>query len=181
VFRDELVNLFPEDPNAQRLARQSFLLAEFLRKVVPGYKPRHIAQRTLLHGHCHHKAIATIEDEEALMRDVSADVGVLDAGCCGMPGSFGFEGNHCDMSMQVGELVLLPAVREAPVDTLIIADGFSCREQIAHGTGRRAVHLAQALQMALVDASAVGVRPSKMASCRLEGLNSGRASSLRQR
>jgi FAD/FMN-containing dehydrogenase/Fe-S oxidoreductase len=149
VFRDELVNLFPDDRAAERLSRQSFLLAEFLRQQVPGYKPPHLPHAVMLHGHCHHKAIATLDDEEALIREMTVDVEVLDSGCCGMAGSFGFERNHHDVSMQVGELVLLPAVRKALPHRLILADGFSCREQIAQGTGRRAVHLAHALQSAL--------------------------------
>jgi FAD/FMN-containing dehydrogenase/Fe-S oxidoreductase len=149
VFRDELMNLFPDDRDAQRLSRQSFLLAEFLRKQVSGYQPPHLPHPVMLHGHCHHKAIATLDDEEALVRDMAADVEVLDSGCCGMAGSFGFERGHHDVSMQVGELVLLPAVRKALPETLIVADGFSCREQIGQGTGRRAVHLAHALQSAL--------------------------------
>src|SRR5207249_10557406 len=106
--------------------------------------------RGMVHGHCHHGAIATLDDEEALVREMTADLEVLDSGCCGMAGSFGFEGNHYDVSMQVGELVLLPAVRKASADTLILADGFSCREQIEQGTGRRAVHVAHALQTAIM-------------------------------
>jgi FAD/FMN-containing dehydrogenase/Fe-S oxidoreductase len=149
VFHDELVNLFPDDRNAQRVARQSFLLAEFLRKFAPDYKPPHVPQRVMLHGHCHHKAIGAMDDEEALLRDMSAGVDVLDSGCCGMAGSFGFEADHYDVSMQIGELALLPAVRKASPHTLIVADGFSCREQIEQGTGRRAVHLADALRTAL--------------------------------
>jgi FAD/FMN-containing dehydrogenase/Fe-S oxidoreductase len=149
VFRDELVNLFPDDEAATRLAHQSFLLAEFLTKKVPGYKPPRLARRVMLHGHCHHKAIAAIEDEQALLEAMGADVESLDSGCCGMAGSFGFESSHYEVSMKVGELVLLPAVRKAPADTLIVADGFSCREQIEQATGRRAVHLAHALHAAL--------------------------------
>ena len=102
-----------------------------------------------MHGHCHHKAIATIEDEEELLKRTGAHVDLLDSGCCGMAGSFGFEAKHYDVSTKVGELVLLPAVRQASIDTLIVADGFSCREQIEQATGRRAVHLAQALQAAV--------------------------------
>jgi FAD/FMN-containing dehydrogenase/Fe-S oxidoreductase len=148
VFHDELVNLFPGDREAQRLSRQSFLLADFLRNQVPDYKPPRLAQRVMLHGHCHHKATATMDAEEALVRDLADDIEMLDSGCCGMAGSFGFEPNHYDISMQVGDLVLLPAVRKASPDTLIVADGFSCREQIGQATGRRAVHVAQALQAA---------------------------------
>ena len=151
VFREELLNLFPDDEDARRLARQSFLLAEFLRRHLQGYKPPRFEQRVMLHGHCHHKAIAGIEDEQALLPDMTIDLEVLDSGCCGMAGSFGFEADHFEVSNQVGELVLLPAVRQAGVDTLIVADGFSCREQIAQATGRRAVHFAQAVQMAIGD------------------------------
>ena len=149
VFRDELVNLFPDDPHVQKLSRQTFLLADFLRTHLPGYTPPRLSQRVMLHGHCHHKAIATLGHEEALARDMTTDLKVLDSGCCGMAGSFGFERNHYDVSMQVGELVLLPAVRHASAETLIVADGFSCREQIAQGTGRRAVHVAHALRLAM--------------------------------
>jgi Fe-S oxidoreductase len=149
VFRDELVNLFPDDRDAQRLSRQSFLLADFLGTQVPGYKPPRLARRVMVHGHCHHKAIATMDAEEALVRQMTDEVEMLDSGCCGMAGSFGFEANHYDISMQVGDLVLLPAVRKASAHTLIVADGFSCREQIEQGTGRRAVHVAQALQAAI--------------------------------
>jgi Fe-S oxidoreductase len=148
VFRDELVNLFPNDEDAKRLSSQTVLLSEFLRKQRPQFRPR-LPERVLLHGHCHHKAIATLADEEALLREMGADLESLDSGCCGMAGSFGFEADHFIVSQQVGELVLLPAVRRAAADTLIVADGFSCREQIAQGTRRRAVHLADALALAL--------------------------------
>ncbi len=84
-----------------------------------------------------------------MLRSTGADLETLDAGCCGMAGSFGFEADHYDVSMKVGELVLLPAIRASPPDTLVVADGFSCREQIAHATGRRVVHLAEALQEGL--------------------------------
>jgi Fe-S oxidoreductase len=103
----------------------------------------------MLHGHCHHKALATLGDEEALLREMGAEVESLDSGCCGMAGSFGFEADHYQLSRQIGELVLLPAVRRAAAETLIVADGFSCREQIAQGTSRRAVHLADAVALAL--------------------------------
>ena len=148
VFRDELVNLFPNDEDAKRLSSQAFLLSEFLHKQQRQFRPR-LSQRVMLHGHCHHKAIATLTDEEALLREMGAELDSLDSGCCGMAGSFGFEADHYDVSQQVGELVLLPAVRRASAETLIVADGFSCREQIAQGTDRRAVHLADALALAV--------------------------------
>jgi len=161
VFRDELVNLFPGDEDAKRLSHQSFLLAEFLGKQLPGYTPPRLQRRVMLHGHCHHKAIGAIEDEQTLLEAAGADVEALDSGCCGMAGSFGFETDHYDVSMKVGELVLLPAVRRAPDDTLIVADGFSCREQVEQATGRRAVHLAHALHAALRSRSGAGGGPAE--------------------
>jgi Fe-S oxidoreductase len=155
VFRDELRNLFPDDHDAKRLSSQTLLLSEFLRRHRPGFRPP-LPRRVMLHGHCHHKAIATMADEEALLREMGAEVDSLDSGCCGMAGSFGFEADHYRVSQQVGELVLLPAVRGAAADTLVVADGFSCREQIAQATERRAVHLADALALALRGEAAIG-------------------------
>jgi Fe-S oxidoreductase len=149
VFRDELTNLFPSDRNAQRLRSQSFLLSEFLNKKVKDYHPPRLERRALVHGHCHHKSVIGMADEEAILRKLGLDFEAPDRGCCGMAGSFGFEAAHYGISMKVGEQVLLPAVRRAPADALIIANGFSCHEQIAQGTGRRPLHLAQVLQMAL--------------------------------
>jgi FAD/FMN-containing dehydrogenase/Fe-S oxidoreductase len=149
VFRDELVNLFPGDEDAKRLSRQAVLLSEFLRKRLSGYEPPRLNRDVMLHGHCHHKAIAKLDDEEAILTQMGVRLESLDSGCCGMAGSFGFEADHYDVSMQVGELVLLPAVRRGGADTLIVADGFSCREQIRQGTSRRALHLAEVLQLGM--------------------------------
>jgi Fe-S oxidoreductase len=102
-----------------------------------------------VHGHCHHKAIAKMTSEDALLGKIGLDFEILDSGCCGLAGSFGYEADHYDISMKIGERMLLPAVRAAAEDTLVVADGFSCREQIAHATDRRALHLAQVLQLAL--------------------------------
>ncbi len=90
-----------------------------------------------------------MRDEEAVLSKLGLDYTVLDSGCCGMAGAFGFEEDHYDVSIKVGERVLLPAVRSADKNTLIIADGFSCREQIAQTTDRHALHLAQVIQMAM--------------------------------
>ena len=149
VFRDELVNLFPNDDAARRLSRQTFLLSEFLAANGTHAVPTHLHGRVMLHGHCHHKAVAKLDDEEALLRACGADVETIDSGCCGMAGSFGFEEEHYELSLQVGELSLLPAVRRASPDTVIVANGFSCREQIRQATGRNAVHLAEALRSGL--------------------------------
>ena len=150
VFRDELINLFPHDERAQALSRQTFLLSEFLeRNIAPGATLPQLPRRALLHGHCHHKSIMKMTAEESLLRRLGIDFQSPAPGCCGMAGSFGFHAEHYDISAAIGELELLPAVRQAPADWLIIADGFSCREQIAQSTGRHALHLAEVLQMAL--------------------------------
>ena len=150
VFRDELTNLFPNDQDALRLQSQTYTLGEFLQKYVKDYQPPKLKGKALMHGHCHHKAVLHTHSEEALLNAMGLDFKLLDSGCCGMAGAFGFEkGEHYDVSIKAGERVLLPAVRQAPKDSLIIADGFSCREQIAQGTDRQALHLAEVLQIAL--------------------------------
>jgi Fe-S oxidoreductase len=149
VFRDELRNLFPMDQRAIRLRNQTFLLSEFLEHHAPGYAAPQLGRKVLLHGHCHHKSIMKLNDEESLLRKMGADLQSMDSGCCGMAGPFGFERDKYAVSQAVGERVLLPAVRNAPADALIVSDGFSCREQILQATGRRALHLAEAMQLGL--------------------------------
>jgi Fe-S oxidoreductase len=149
VFRDELRNLYPNDARASRLREQTFLLSEFLEKRVPGYVPPRISAKILLHGHCHHKALMKMTDEEKLLRRAGAVVECPDTGCCGMAGPFGFERDKFEVAQAVGERVLLPAVRSATAETLIVADGFSCREQIRQSTGRTAIHLADVLHSVL--------------------------------
>ena len=151
VFRDELINLFPHDQRAQALSNQTFLLSEFLEQNSGNASLPHLPRKALLHGHCHHKSIMKMTAEESLLHRIGIDFHSPAPGCCGMAGSFGFEHDKdkYEISQAIGELELLPAVRKAPPDWLIIADGFSCREQIAQGTNRRALHLAEVLQMAL--------------------------------
>jgi FAD/FMN-containing dehydrogenase/Fe-S oxidoreductase len=149
VFRDELVNLFPHDERAQALSRQTFLLSEFLETSAQKFPLQRLDRKALLHGHCHHKSLMKMTAEEAVLRRLGVDFESPAPGCCGMAGSFGFEEDKYDISIVIGELELLPAVRQAPPDWLIIADGFSCREQIAQCTPRRALHLVEVLQMAL--------------------------------
>jgi FAD/FMN-containing dehydrogenase/Fe-S oxidoreductase len=148
VFRDELRGLFPNDPRAARLREQTFLLSDFLHSHTPGYQPPTLRRKVLLHGHCHHKALMTMSAEEALLRKMGVELQSPDSGCCGMAGAFGFEREKFDVSKAIGERVLLPAVRHAAPETLIASDGFSCREQIAQLTGRRALHLAEILRLA---------------------------------
>jgi FAD/FMN-containing dehydrogenase/Fe-S oxidoreductase len=149
VFRDELVNLLPGD-EARRLSAQTLHLSELLER--DGWEPPRLARKAVLHGHCHHKAVMKIHAEEALLARLGLDLDILDSGCCGLAGSFGYEREHYDLSIQVGEQVLFPAVRNAPEDALLVADGFSCRQQVAHGTGRHALHLAEVLALALREA-----------------------------
>jgi Fe-S oxidoreductase len=146
VFRDELMNFFPSDMRAKRLSDQTLLLSQFLAKRVPGYKPPSLdGKRIVLHGHCHHKSLMKMNDEFAILTATGAQVELLDAGCCGMAGPFGFEKEKYEVSQTLGERVLLPAVRSASEDTLVVSDGFSCREQIAQSTNRRALHFAEVI------------------------------------
>jgi Fe-S oxidoreductase/FAD/FMN-containing dehydrogenase len=145
VFRDELRNLFPGNARAARLRQQTFLLSEFLEHHTGVYEPPRIAAPVLLHGHCHHKALMKMTDEESLLRRAGATLTVPDVGCCGMAGPFGFDAQKYNVSQAIGERRLLPAVRRASSDTVIVADGFSCRERIRQGTGREPLHLAELL------------------------------------
>ncbi|MEJ8850088.1 FAD-binding and (Fe-S)-binding domain-containing protein [Variovorax rhizosphaerae] len=148
VFRDEMVNLFPQDACARKMASQTYLLSEFLVKRAD-YVPPKLDRKALVHGHCHQKAIVGMADEVKLLKAMGLDMDLLDSGCCGMAGSFGFDKKKFDVSVKIGELVLLPEVRAAAQDTLIITNGYSCREQIEQCGDRRALHLAEVLQMAI--------------------------------
>ncbi len=149
VFRDEMAGLLPHDADARRLRGQTYLLSEFLAKHAPDFVPPKLERRAIVQGHCHHKSVLDFDSERALLERMGLEATVLDSGCCGMAGSFGFERDKYDVSLAIGERVLLPAVRAADADTLIVADGFSCREQIAQATDRRALHLADVLRMAM--------------------------------
>ena len=148
VFRDELTNLFPHDQDAQRLRSQSYVLSEFLLNKAPDFRPPQLDRKAMLHVHCHQKALIKQNHDQQLLERMGVDVEPLDSGCCGMAGSFGFEKEHYDVSLAVGELKLLPKVRELDKHTVVVADGFSCREQIMQTTDRRALHVAQVLDLA---------------------------------
>jgi FAD/FMN-containing dehydrogenase/Fe-S oxidoreductase len=148
VFRDELPNLFPHDEDAKRLAAQTFMLSEFL--VREGWTPPKLERRALVHAHCHHRSVLDYEAEEKLLEAIGLDYERPDSGCCGMAGSFGFEaGEKYEVGKAAGERVLLPEVRKADADTLVVTDGFSCRTMIEQETDRRALHLAEVLRMAI--------------------------------
>jgi Fe-S oxidoreductase len=134
-----------DHPLAGRLKQQTLLLSEFLARHASDYAPVRRATKVLAQMHCHHRAIFGTKDEVALMNAVSGDVTVLDSGCCGMAGPYGFERRSYDVSQALAERALLPAVRAAEPATVIVADGFSCREQIAQNSERRAVHFAELL------------------------------------
>jgi Fe-S oxidoreductase len=116
---------------------------------VSDYEPPTLVGKAVVHGHCHQKSLMGMRDEASMLKKLGLDAHVLDNGCCGMAGSFGFEHEHYDVSLKVAEHELLPSVRDAPADAFIVADGFSCREQIARTTGRRAVPLADLTRLAL--------------------------------
>jgi FAD/FMN-containing dehydrogenase/Fe-S oxidoreductase len=149
TFRDELPSLFPADPRAAALAKRAMLLDEFLAREAPGFKPPALAQRALVHGHCHQKSLAGMKSEMAVLARVEGlRAQELDAGCCGMAGAFGYGAERFDISRAIGERALLPAVRASAADTLVVADGFACREQIRHFClERKPLHLAQLLNM----------------------------------
>jgi FAD/FMN-containing dehydrogenase/Fe-S oxidoreductase len=156
-FRDEVPDLVPEHlvRAAQRLAKNVLLIDEFIAREADKGRIRREAFTTevcqiKLHGHCHQKALASLTPTvKVLELPANFEVQVIPSGCCGMAGSFGYEQEHFDISMKIGELVLLPAVRSAPAGTIIAAAGTSCRHQIKDGTGRIAIHPVEILHDAL--------------------------------
>jgi Fe-S oxidoreductase len=153
TFRDEYPDLL-DDPRAETLARGVFLIEEFLLGL---HRRKELqlpfasgARSILLHGHCHQKAlIGSAPSLEVLRLLPGVQVEEVDSGCCGMAGSFGYEKEHYEMSLAIGERRLFPAIKAKPADCEIVAAGVSCRQQIAHGTGRRAKHLVEVLAEAL--------------------------------
>ncbi|HEY7299537.1 MAG TPA: FAD-linked oxidase C-terminal domain-containing protein [Xanthobacteraceae bacterium] len=148
VFRDELVNLLPEDEDAQRLAKSTKLLSEFLVQD-SSWEPPPLRRKALVHMHCHHRSVLDGEAQEKLFAAMGLDVHSPKAGCCGQAGSFGYEKDHYDISIKIAEHALLPALRKTPRDVLVVADGFSCRDQIRHTTDRWAIHPAEVLALAI--------------------------------
>ena len=156
TFRDELPALIRSD-TADALAAQSLLMEEFLARERSAGRLQlplgALPKKALLHGHCHQKAFATMGAVESVLKMVpELEVQTVESSCCGMAGSFGYDSATIDVSMKMGELSLLPAVRKAPEDTLIVADGTSCRHQIYDGSGRKAAHVARVLAMSLESA-----------------------------
>ncbi|HEY3932735.1 MAG TPA: FAD-linked oxidase C-terminal domain-containing protein [Verrucomicrobiae bacterium] len=152
VFRDELKRFFPYDEDALRLSKNAMTISEFLVEHSQFEFPK-LNRKALVHGHCHDKAVMKMKCEAELYKNIGLEFEVLDSGCCGMAGSFGFESEHFEISEKVGERILLPRVRETPQENFVIAEGFSCREQIEQLANRRALHTAEVLLKVLHEGS----------------------------
>jgi FAD/FMN-containing dehydrogenase/Fe-S oxidoreductase len=163
TLTEEHLALQPDSDDAKVVAAQVRLVDELILDAIDaGHlhmdpQSAFAGRRVVFHGHCHQKALSgTAATVAMLSRIPGAHVVEVDAGCCGMAGSFGFEAEHYDLSMQIGAMRLFPAVNAEPVDTLITATGVSCRQQIVHGTGRRAMHPAELIRATVIDAPSQG-------------------------
>jgi FAD/FMN-containing dehydrogenase/Fe-S oxidoreductase len=155
VFRHELPNMLPDNEYAKRLARQTVSLGELLARHAEEWEMPQLEREAVVHFHCHQRATSDTDCDTAVLDRLGLDYRVLDDGCCGLAGSFGYEaGEHYDVSIKAGERALLPAAREASPTTLLMTDGFSCRSQVEHGCDRTPLHLAQVVEMALRDGPA---------------------------
>jgi Fe-S oxidoreductase len=153
MFRDEYLDLLPGDETAKAVADRTVLVDEFLSRALAeeGPWPFDGAEGKLLfHGHCQQKAIVGTEHSMKVLRSLpNSEVEEIDSGCCGMAGSFGFEKEHYDVSMDIGNLALFPAIRAQSGDFEVVSLGVSCRHQIADGTGRKALHLVEVMAGAI--------------------------------
>ncbi|HEX7745461.1 MAG TPA: FAD-binding and (Fe-S)-binding domain-containing protein, partial [Micromonosporaceae bacterium] len=151
VFRSDAFELLPDDDDVNRLREQTVTLAELLHNHTPGWRPPRMPAHALIQTHCHQHAILGIAADQAVLKDAGVRAEVLDSGCCGLAGNFGFEKGHYEVSEACAERVLLPALRGAADEDIILADGFSCRTQIEQGdsNGRSAIHLAELLRAGL--------------------------------
>ncbi|HLH46161.1 MAG TPA: FAD-linked oxidase C-terminal domain-containing protein, partial [Acidimicrobiales bacterium] len=158
VFRDELTKLLPHDDDAARLAAHALHFGEFFDRYDVDVPRRD--GKALLWGHCHHRATGGVDPDRRVLERMGLDVEPVTGGCCGLAGSWGFEKGKYGISMECGEQALLPAVRRADQATVVVANGFSCKTQIEHaGTGRRALHLGEVMQLARRDPRSGGQRP----------------------
>jgi Fe-S oxidoreductase len=150
TLRDEFLAMLPGE-STSALAERAVLLEEFLAAAAKPLPLRPSGwRRALVHGHCHQKAFGVMSSVEKTLRQIPGlEVGVIESSCCGMAGAFGYEARHHEVSMRMAERDLLPAVRATGPDTVLVADGTSCRHQIRDGAGREAVHVARVLEAAL--------------------------------
>ena len=155
TLRDEMLMLVPDDPRGLKIAENSFLFEEFIAKLADGGELedafQQAADRVLLHGHCHQKALVGTGPSKTTLSLTGCEIEEVDSGCCGMAGSFGYEMEHYEISQAMGERRLLPAVRAADDATAIVAAGVSCRQQIKHFTGRQVLHPAELLRLCLAE------------------------------
>ncbi|WP_241741095.1 heterodisulfide reductase-related iron-sulfur binding cluster [Streptomyces sp. L2] len=166
VFKDELTKLLPHDDDALRLSGNSYHFAEFFQTF--GIEPPALRGKALLWGHCHQRATGGMDADQDLLEKMGLEVDNLKGGCCGLAGSWGFESGKYDISLDCGEQALLPAVRDAGQDCVVVADGFSCKTQTEDaGTGRRALHLAEVMKLAREEGrEAVSRRPERATAAR---------------
>ena len=154
AFRDEVIGLFPDDERAQRLKQQSFLFTEFLDRHCSDFELPRVSKRpALVQIHCHQHAVLDPEAEKRMLKRLGLDAEIMPSGCCGMAGSFGFEAEKYHWSRKIAEHALLPRLDSAPKDALVLANGFSCREQIEQEAGRKTTHIAELIAEALGFAS----------------------------
>jgi FAD/FMN-containing dehydrogenase/Fe-S oxidoreductase len=150
VFRSDLPELLFGDEDAHRLSKQTFTIGELLAHKASDWQPPHIDAQAVVQQHCHQHAILGYSNDRQLLVDAGVEPDVLDAGCCGLAGNFGFEKGHYDVSVACAEDKLLPALRSADPEALVLADGFSCRTQIRElASDRRPMHIAQVIAAAL--------------------------------
>ncbi|HEY1684671.1 MAG TPA: FAD-binding and (Fe-S)-binding domain-containing protein [Tepidisphaeraceae bacterium] len=182
AFKDELTNMLPQNEDAKRLQQLTYTLSDFLRNQA-GYNPPKLDRNAIVHGHCHQKSMDALNDKEFgklfAEKEIFDKMGLKhnhpDAGCCGMAGAFGYEkeNDHYGVAIACGERVLLPEVRNADDQTLVIADGFSCQEQIEQQTDRTAMHMAQVLQLALHGQKPASRPEEKIAEARRRAQRNG--------
>jgi Fe-S oxidoreductase len=141
VLKDELLKQLPDEPLAKKLSDQTFLFSDFVARAEFSWPQ--LNADVVVHGHCHQKSVFGMKGETVLLEKLGVRWTMLDTGCCGMAGSFGFSGGHYDLSMRIAEDKLLPLIRKVPATAFVVTNGFSCREQIHQGAGRSAIHVAQ--------------------------------------
>jgi Fe-S oxidoreductase len=147
VFRDELPSLLPGDPRASRLKQDAVSLTELIQQKELSI-PR-LTKRVMVQPHCHESSVIGLDPLRRILEEMGTNAQLLEGGCCGMAGSFGMEAKKYPVSLQIAERVVVPAIRQREEETLVVADGFSCREQIRDLAGTYPLHMAQILRMAM--------------------------------
>jgi Fe-S oxidoreductase len=164
TLRDEYRDLLPDDPDMPAIARESYMIDEFLAKLDQAGDLGIVWQdapgpSVLFHGHCHQKALIGMRPSMAMLAAAGCAAQESGAGCCGMAGSFGYEAEHYEVSRKIGEEQLFPAVNSAPAETVISVAGVSCRQQIEHFTPRHTRHIAEVLADRIAPGHAWSARP----------------------